>query len=411
VSSERKGWSLSARWADSLVGWIARRKLELLACSIGLAAALGVVACVLWLAGDGPELNRFLLDAGGYVATAALVLGLPALAYAMVTDRTVDALTASARGRLREEVRVLLDKARQSLHHDAYEVQLFQPNQTRTRLVPAYDPSNTGPQEGWDINPRAPQAVTGSAWVDNSYYFLQEPALSKSGLRLTEEQQRRYKGLTGVAATPVRDAAGHAIAVLTLFSTSAAPKMDTKDFVDRHVGLAADVGEILRAYIGPLDFDTVTVAQADEETLDKGRIDITPQVVEAARRSEAFDELQRDINNASSTPTGLDVTNSADDGQVGVTTKDLAHETSTGSQPVAPSHGASNRPNSAFRDVIRARVLATLADGEARTAPQIATSTQYGFTRVRDTLVQLAQTGEVDRTARGYQIRRTPPPE
>jgi hypothetical protein len=264
--------------------------------SIALAGILTLAAVGLWIDGKGHDLNAFLLDAGGYVATAALVLGLPALAYAMVTDRSIDALTASARERMRESVKEVLDKASvRSLNPDGYDVQLFLPNPARTRLLPAYDPSERGPQEGWNIDPRAPQAVTGSAWVANDYYFLQGRQLSESELRLTPDQRQRNSDLTGVAATPVQDVSGQPIAVLTIFSTSQDPRMDTDDFLNVHVGLADEVGHILRAYIGPLDFATVTVSEADARNLASGRIQITDEVVKQARNSKAFDALRNEI--------------------------------------------------------------------------------------------------------------------
>ncbi len=215
----------------------------------------------------------------------------------MVTDNSVDALTASTRERMREEVKELFDKARdRNLDPRGYEVQLFQPNAARTRVVPAYDRAKWDRWRGWSISPRAPQAVTGSAWVANEYYFLQNSELSKSELRLTSEHQERYRDLTGVAATPVKDASGQVIAVLTIFSKRKDPEMDTDDFVNTHVGLADEVGHILRAYIGPPAFETVTVKQAGARTLPGGRIDVTPQVVAEARESKAFEGPRQELD-------------------------------------------------------------------------------------------------------------------
>ena len=85
-------------------------------------------------------------------------------------------------------------------------------------------------------------------------------------------------------------------------------------------------------------------------------------------------------------------------------------ETSLGSQTISTSVGVTNGPARTIPGLIKAAVLAVLANGEAMTAWEIAASTRYGFTSVKSTLVRLAETGEVSKVPRGYQISRTPPP-
>lgn len=78
------------RGAEIAVAWIERHKFTMLASSVGVALVLASIAiflaCVEHL---GEQLNSLVVDLGGYVAIAALVLGLPALCYAMVTDSAV----------------------------------------------------------------------------------------------------------------------------------------------------------------------------------------------------------------------------------------------------------------------------------------------------------------------------------
>ena len=84
-------------------------------------------------------------------------------------------------------------------------------------------------------------------------------------------------------------------------------------------------------------------------------------------------------------------------------------ETSVGSQTISTSVDVTNRPVRTIPSLIKAAVLAVLANGEAMTAWKIAESARYGFTSVRSTLLRLTETGEVSKVPSGYQISRTPP--
>jgi hypothetical protein len=278
MADTKRGWA--ARWADDLVDWIAERKGEMLTTSVGATAILALAAGIAIGAGAGDPLTSGVTATGGYIAILAVVLGFPALCYAMVTDRGVDALSAAKRESLRDSVaQVLSEGARELFHADHY-VQLFRPNHRRTVLRPVYDPAEAGPREGWEINPSHPQAVTGSAWVANEYYFAVGSALSDETLRLRPEQQERYKGLTGVAAAPVRDAAGEPIAVLTVFTRSETPQMANQDYISRHLVLADRVAHRLRQITGPLDFGTIVPSEAAGH--DRGSIVVTDDVVAEA---------------------------------------------------------------------------------------------------------------------------------
>lgn len=243
-----------ARWADWLVGRIARHKAGMLALSIFVAIGLAAVVLVELGEGEGDGLTAVVTEIGGYVAIFGLVLGLPALGYAMVTDRAV--------GELREELgltEVQFETVRDDIGAqidlmlaawgdrlpDGHQLQVFAPNLDRTRLVPLYDPDEIGPVEGWAVNDEAPQAVTGSAWVEDVYLFAMHGELKRPELRLTAEQHQHFDGLTGVAAAPIHDADKSRIGVLTIFTEVAEPCMNDPAFIERHRRLAGALSSIV----------------------------------------------------------------------------------------------------------------------------------------------------------------------
>jgi hypothetical protein len=125
-----------------------------------------------------------------------------------------------------------------------YKAQVFLPNAERTKLVVAYDPERFGPEEGWQIDGDPPQGVTGTAWKINSYVFASDEQVSDATYGLTPEQQERYQSFTAVAATPIQNARGVAIGVLTLFTTIENPNIDD-NFVIFHIGAAEIVARVL----------------------------------------------------------------------------------------------------------------------------------------------------------------------
>jgi hypothetical protein len=277
-----------AAWADAFVDRVARHKASMLAGSVVVTGAIAVVALFLAFGeDDGTQLTTLAAEIGGYVAIVGLVLGLPALGYAMVTDRAVDVLSAAMLESMRDKIDDLLGRVPKSLLPDDHHVQLFRPGPGRTHLLPVYDPKGDGPSEGWEIDPDFPQAVTGSAWVKNEYYYLRDEALHDSALRLTRKQRKRFGTLTGVAATPVRDASRQPIAVLTLLTKSTHPRIGAQDFIDLHVALAEHLAQILR----PDTLDLQQTVPSDASNLPSGAIELTPDVVaEAMERTPLLDD-------------------------------------------------------------------------------------------------------------------------
>lgn len=284
MASNKLSWR--ARQATKVVNAIASRKTTLLANAICVAIVLLISVGVLRAVGDGEWLTGRVAEIGGYVAIIAVVLGLPALGYAMVTDHSVDILSAAMLDSLRDRIGELLAKVSPEVLPSDHHVQLFRPNSDRTLLLPVYDPHGDGPSEGWEIDPNSPQAVTGSAWVTNDYYFLQDQALHDSQLRLTPRQRKRYRKLTGVAATPVRDASQQPIAVLTILTSSANTRIGAQDFIELHVSLAEHLARLLR----PATLNIQETVPSDAKDVAAGMIELTPTLIsEAVRRTPSLD--------------------------------------------------------------------------------------------------------------------------
>jgi hypothetical protein len=262
-----KGRQPFARAANALVDVIARHKATMLGCSLAVLVLLSVTALIDTALGHGAGLTASVIKAGGYVAIVGLVFGLPALGYAMVTDRSAQRIWeaigvseptfAEMETNIRDEIAAVLSDwiTRVELPSD-HHVQIFAPNLQRNVLRPIYDPTETGPEEGWKVGADAPQAVTGSAWVSNEYLFAIGEALADPALRLRTDQLEQYANLTGVAAAPIRDPETHApIGVLTIF-TEGVPQMATPEFVQLHLALARAVAPVVSAHVapkGPLD--------------------------------------------------------------------------------------------------------------------------------------------------------------
>jgi hypothetical protein len=264
------------RLAEALVGRIANHKASMLAFSISLAAALGVAALVIAvLDHEGHQLTSFLTGAAGYLAVIGLVLGLPALGYAMVTDRAVDDLAIRLRLTMLEvaegeqEIQARLSASLTTLGAHlppGHFPQVFLPNPDRTLLLPFYDPENEGPKEGWEVgDSEAPQAITGSAWVKQQYMWATQEGLSDPRLRLTPEQTYRFQRLTGVAAAPVWGNEGEPIAVLTIYTAVDSPSVNDPAFIRLHLRLAHELAPVIESYVAPpgaLQFTEVAIGDS-----------------------------------------------------------------------------------------------------------------------------------------------------
>ncbi len=260
---------MSHHFALGMVERIDRYKYDMLALSAFTAIALSLTAIFLILfENDGGELTKSLADIGGYVAVAGLVLGLPALVYAMTTDSKVeriqDQIGASKESvdDTREAIAERLAPFLSSLPAE-HSVQVFVPERLRDRIVPIYDPEYRGPERGWRIDPAIPQAISGSVWVSRSYLWGAGEELKQVNLRLNPEQVRRYEDLHSVAAAPILDPRRmkpppddpdgadepEVIGVLTVFSTVPSTVIGTPEFQKRHEDEAAALVPAVRTQV------------------------------------------------------------------------------------------------------------------------------------------------------------------
>jgi len=125
-----------------------------------------------------------------------------------------------------------------------WDVQVFLPNVEATRLLPYFDPKHSGPEGGWAIDRDPGQGATGAAWTTNALVFVQGEAVSDSTYDLTEQQQEAFSHLTAVAATPIQDAKGRRLGVLTLATTAENPDYNPQVAI-HHVGAAEIVARVL----------------------------------------------------------------------------------------------------------------------------------------------------------------------
>jgi hypothetical protein len=270
-----------ARWTDHAIDCLAGRKAEMLAGAIALSVLLAAAALADIAVGNGEQLTKSVVDAGGYLACLAILLGLPALGYAMVADRSIAALSASEREKMHATIAKLLDELARRMEMDAYHIQVFRPDWREGRLRPFYESQKIGPAEGWRVSGPAPQAITGSAWVAGEWTFAQgEQLRGGNDLHLTAAQRARYNDLTGVAAAPVFDAAGERLAVLTICTKKAEPEMEGPRFRALHLAMAQKLSEVLRGIVGPLDLPSIDPAITTARG-NAGRMPITHSVVGA----------------------------------------------------------------------------------------------------------------------------------
>lgn len=245
--------SLPRSAAEALVLWIARHKYDMLAGSIAAATALVLAALfIIVVEQDLERLNSFVGEVEGYVAIAALVLGLPALGYAMVTDSAIarieDELGTSKTGLEDIDRRISERLSGFEANLPGHFIQVFAPNLQLSRLVPIYDPDHEGPEEGWSIEVTTPQAITGSAWVGREYLRGIGDELRQSKLRLTADQLKRYEDLTAVAAAPILEG-DRRVGVLTVSSKSEDQQIGAPWFRERHEEAARSLTPIIGDYI------------------------------------------------------------------------------------------------------------------------------------------------------------------
>ena len=263
--------ALVKRWGDY--------KTVVLGVALVITAFL-TVASLLMVFGEheGGHLTHLAADVGGFVAIVGLLIGVPALGYAMVTDHTVDEIL-SRLGMSEKQVDTLERDIQEAIDEFGWDlwkrhyIQVFTPDIShKTVVVPVYDGTPFGSKESWSIDEKAPQGITGSAWVKNEYLLGLGDDLKHPRLRLSDEQLNRFHDLTGVAARPIHDpdiedSKEARIGVLTIV-TDAKRKMMMKEtgFEELFEELAKRLALVLVAEVpkpGPLEQGTdLTEGQA-----------------------------------------------------------------------------------------------------------------------------------------------------
>ncbi len=257
---------LLSGWSEVLVKKLADHKTTVLGFAL-LATAVFAVISLLMVFGEheGGQLTHLAADIGGFVAIVGLLIGFPALGYAMVTDRTVaqiSILLGLPVGTLEEQIHAKIKGSDWKLWRRHY-IQVFMPGMPdKTVVVMVYDRKPFPSSESWSIDPGTPQGITGSAWVNNKYMLGLGDDLKHPRLRLSDEQLNRFHRLTGVAALPIHDPALGAseearIGVLTIV-TDAKRKLMMKEtgFEERCEELAKRLAPVLvaaRPKSGPLE--------------------------------------------------------------------------------------------------------------------------------------------------------------
>jgi hypothetical protein len=128
--------ALPRQVGESLVNRIARWKFDLLAYAAVAGSVLALLALGFWIEGRGKDVSSVVGEVEGYVAIAGLVLGLPALAYAMVTDSAVGRIEGQMGRDRRKEIETRIESRLRGFEEDLpdHTVQVFLPDLQRTRV-------------------------------------------------------------------------------------------------------------------------------------------------------------------------------------------------------------------------------------------------------------------------------------
>jgi hypothetical protein len=258
TAPERGPWrhklrGIPRRAGEALVEWIGRWKYHLLAFAAVVAGALAVTAIVLFAKGEGELASHYVHEVEGYLAVTGVVLGLPALAYAMVTDSAVGRIETQLGRARRKEIEAQMTERLQVFEQEYpdHSMQVFVPDPHHEWLRPVYDPDEDGPEEGWSIDRKTPQALSGSAWVGRTYLAAKGAGLEQPKLRLTRDQLKRYEGLKAVAAAPIFGKGGRddPLGVLAVFSKTNDQVIKTDAFRARHEEVAKSLAPIIADYV------------------------------------------------------------------------------------------------------------------------------------------------------------------
>lgn len=108
------------------------------------------------------------------------------------------------------------------------------------KLMPIFE-REEGESDGW----KPGVGATGVAWSTASYVLVTGSDTHNDTYGLDPSRQENYRNLTAVAATPVENAVGDVIAVLSASTKSQTHLLETTDAADEQLWLAFVMGRLL----------------------------------------------------------------------------------------------------------------------------------------------------------------------
>jgi hypothetical protein len=203
---------------------------------VATSSAVGVDALNIYVSGD---------DTAGYAAADRPITPTPIgppPGPAVVVDRVSRARYTAADlfiRRMRAHPGGALEGA--SLH-------LYLPDETGLMLVPAFEADRTGrgSTDWWQVG----QGLVGRAWRDGEGLTARGEEILHGLADLPAARRQRYANLTVVAAVPVLNAVGRAIAVLSASATDPASRLDAPEGVEALVTHADAIARLLVDLLG-----------------------------------------------------------------------------------------------------------------------------------------------------------------
>ncbi len=203
---------------------------------VATASAVGVDALNIYVSGD---------DTAGFAAADRPVTVVPTgppPGPAVVVDRVSRARYTAADlfiRRMRAHPGGALEDT--SLH-------LYLPDETGLMLVPAFEADRTGHggTDWWQVG----QGLVGRAWRDTEGLTARGEEILQGLTDLPPARQQRYVDLAVVAAVPVLNAVGRAIAVLSASATDPASRLDRPEGIEALVTHADAIARLLVDLLG-----------------------------------------------------------------------------------------------------------------------------------------------------------------
>jgi len=202
--------------------------------SVSTARAVGVDALNIYVSGD---------DTADFAA-ADRPINPPA-------DRTGPAVLVNRVSRARYTAADLFIRRMRAHPGGALEscnLHLYLPDETGLMLVPAFeaDRAGRGGTDWWQVG----QGIVGRSWRDGEALTARGPEILQTISDLPPAQQLRYAGLAVVAAVPVLNASGRAIAVLGASTTDPDSRLDGPEGIEALVTHADAIARLIVDLLG-----------------------------------------------------------------------------------------------------------------------------------------------------------------